>query len=471
MSRSLPPAPDSPVEKVVNRPTHFRHWLAEVALSQHRDPIAFFGVVQRAGFWRCVWPHRLGLFVISLGAIGIVAALASPTARPWAILTPLLLIFGLTGMIGLITIPTGTLTSATAWLSFWYLYGFSSPFLCLLLLSALAAASGPAFVLSLLVGLPIFLAFMTVDAAALLVHLAAARAEKQRAQFRLGGPPSQRLEIGRQQLVFWLRLAVAALLFLAALVLLLQASWQGSLFLVVTAAALVRGEASLLALVGLPLAWFDGQTRRWRATYCGRNPLLLPAAMVARALCQARLPARQASILLALLVESAAGPCIAPGFARLDDREQETILLHLSLRPGGADALCLFARHLAPAQASLANAYVRMAEEAAHPPNLQGWLRLLSSLSIASEERRREEVMDVLWQTQIGLAASTYSPQLEKAYAALRSFVSDLAGEIAAEIDGAWDEAIWPYALLSHLQAHHTALAQGRAHLPKEESR
>lgn len=470
MSQPLPPAPDSPVEIVVDRLVRLRHWLDEVALSQHRDPVAFFCTVQRAGFWRCAWPHRLGLVAICLGGIGVVAALAAPTTRPWAIVTPLLLIFGLTGIFGLITIPTGTLTSATVWLSFWYLYGFSAPFLCLLLLSALAATSGPAFVLSLLIGLPLFLAFITVDTAALLVHLTAARAEKRLAQFRLGGPVPHRLEISRQMLVFWLRLIVAALLFLTALALLLvngQVSWQGSLFLAVTAAALARGEASMLALAGLPLAWFDGEKGRWRATYSGRNALFLSASTVTRALRRSGLPARQASILLALLVEGAAGPCIAPGIARLDDREIEAILLHLSLRPGGADALYLLARHLSPAQTRLADVYARLAEEAAHPPNLQGWLRLLRSLTDLGEEKMPAGVMGVLWQTRVALVASTYSPHMDRAHSALQPFVSDLAGEATGEMDDPWDVAIWPRALLVHLQAHQAALTQRRVHLQK----
>ncbi|MBI3957332.1 MAG: hypothetical protein HY328_00885 [Chloroflexi bacterium] len=446
----------------------FLRWLDEIAICQHRDPIRFFDEVQRRGVWRCLWPYRLGLIGLCALLIGLVAWLADPVFRPWVILTPLLLIFGLIALFGVITIPTGTLTTATEWLGFWSLYGFSAPFLCILLLSALAAFPGPAFVLSFLIGLPIFLLFMAVDAGALVVCLSAQQEGKKRDQFRAGGPIAHGLEMPRQRLVFRLRFASAALLLLAgAAVLLIDGlgGWQGALFLVIAAAASLRGEATLLALAGLPLARFDGEHLRWRAAYCGRNGLLLPARTLRGALRRVGHPASQSSILLALLTESAAAPFISRGLRRMDDAEIGDILLHLSLRPGAADALRLFAPHLSPAQARLAGGYARLAEEAANPPDLQRWLGGLAALTASDEGERLHPVLELLAQARAALASYTHNPQVEQALSGMQEFVAELEEESAKKAGEGLETGVWPRALLRHLQVHRRALVQGKGKL------
>lgn len=441
-------------------------WLDRIALRQHRDPIGFFGEVQRLGLWRSLWPYRLGLMGLCIGLIGLFAWRSDDVSRPWVILTPLLFVFGLVGFFGLLTIPTGTLTTATGWLSFLYLYAFSVPFLLVLLFASLAVFSTPAFVLSFWVGPPFLLAWMLVDVGGLLLHLAEQKEDAKRGQFRLGGPLAQRARIGRQRLLFWLRAGCAGLLLLAALLVWAvygASGWQGALFLGVAGLGLLRLEATLLALMGLPLVWFDSSAGNWRAAYCGRAALLLPAPLLLGALQEGIHPASQAAILLTLLAEGAAAPSIRRCVARLPEAELSEILLHLSLQPGGAEGLRYFALPLPRHLPLTAEMYARLVEESAKPLDLQRWLSPLSSLPSTQPKEEADAILGILRQAHIALSAWAGSSAVEEGYIALGRFVDELR-ESMEQAGEEWDDAIWPVALWRHLQVHRQPLAwQGTA--------
>lgn len=465
MSQSLPSAPSSPLALSSGFLRSLWLWLDRVGLWQHRNPIDFFEEVQCRGFWRSLWPYRLGLIGLCIGLIGLIAWLSAPVSRPWIVAAPLLLLFGLTALIGLITIPCGTLATATEWLSFWYLYCFSAPFLLILLLTSLAALSDTAFALSFLLGLPLFLAWMAVDAGALLVYLAGQKEQRKRAQFRPGGPSATHLELDRQRLLFGSRAGCAALLLLAALTLLLTdglAGWQGALFLGAMAMGLLRLEATLLALAGFPLAWFDRNAGRWQAAYCGRNALLTPVHVFLRTWQQSQHPASRAAILLALLNQGAAGPFVRRGVARVDAAGIAEILLHLSMRPGAADGLRYLTPLLPLPLAQMAEVYARLAEEAARPIDQQMWLSALPDSSLAQPIGEARDALSILLQTRAALSSYVHSPTVAQAYVSLHRFVSNLFAS-TAKTGVVLDAAAWPETLLRHLRVHQQVLAQAEA--------
>jgi hypothetical protein len=422
-------------------------------LQQHTDPAAFVrnqGREHRA-IWHDAWRSRLVVAAALLLPL-IVLAIAEDNTQIVGLALIALCIRAMA-----VSVPI----MVTHQIQYWLLYMVSPVIVAASFLLGLYPVTPLAAAVSWLLAFLFGLGAMGVDAGVLWVDRRAQEARRAGRSRRAGGPSAEMPELRLQERLRTLRLAVGGgSLILATIV--LNLSRPVPLFLVATTfAAWAAGWLRLDALVlcwlrRAPLVACEDGPQECRATYTGRFTLFAPAALIRETIAPEPSPSTASRALLALLQQGSLGPTVRQVAALLPTEQAHALLLHLSLRDGGAEAIRYLRPVLSRSLQYAAACYVALAVEAAAPTDLQRWLQVLSQRHLfdwrlAPGEMQR--ICQVLALVRDALLCYEYAPVVARAIAELRQLIQT-PGEASLETEQ-WS---WPHALLRHLETHNERL-------------
>ncbi|MGB0384835.1 MAG: hypothetical protein ACPGWR_08440 [Ardenticatenaceae bacterium] len=358
----------------------------QVALRQHREPMAFFEDLKQKRISRTIWQARLSamfvviIFLFSAKNISHATWVSQFVNSAGKIFTGQIYIFGM------------LLITTQAW-RFWLLYLFSLPILTLLFLCGLADTAPALFRLGWFICLPFVVGVLLTDVMSLMAYKRVSHVRSQRVRQRSKGPTADLPALRQWLRVRRIRLAVASVLIVAAIATPLWLESNQSVFwwavgLLFGAAGCTHLDATLLAYFGKqPLVKYDPQRGDMRTTYIGRHALFVPCNSLIQAITPQPEGQKASAALLALLREGGLGPLVRSLWSHLPDEQRHSLLLHLSLREGGAEAIRFLSHKssLPDSLSQVATWYADLAGEAAKPLDLQQWIGLLKEAPECSD--------------------------------------------------------------------------------------
>ncbi len=437
-------------------------FIIEALLQQHRDPIAFLENQKNSPhrIWRPAWLLRggmiAGLFIL-LGMVAVFSGHRWGEMVGYAILslTILLILSSLSIMI-------------THQAQFWLLYVYSPPALLAALLCGLTPLSKIWLIIGWGIGLPFLVGALISDTGTLWVHKQLGEITHERARQRTGGVIS-----ALPALIFWrqVRLARLSLAILTIpIILWLFNSEQEALLCGLIISSVLIGclhlDATALSWVrDFPLVRFNPQQGQWRTTYIGRSALFVPLRRIRRLIASPVSFSEASAIIPVLLREGCLGPPIRRSVRELSPDQAQSLILHLSLREGGAAAI----EYLKPAFPQLlhkmTDCYGSLATEAAKPPDLQRWIAVLTNRCAGVAGIAAGCDID-LNKIRDALVSHQHTDTIDTAITELQSFIQSLYNttpQITAK-DAQQSAQLktfplsWPVALQFHLKRHRRRL-------------
>lgn len=425
----------------------------QVALRQHREPMAFFEDLKQKRLSPMVWVARLwAMFVVIILLLNAKTISDATWVSEFVSLTAKILVVQIK-IFGMLLITT------QAW-RFWLLYLFSPPMLALFLICGLADRAPALFRLGWFICLPFMLGILLTDVISLLAYKRVLHLRARRTRQRSKGPAVELPALRQWLRVRRIRLVVAFFLIVAAIATpLWQESGQSVLWwamaLLFGAAGCTHLDATLLASFGKqPLVKYEPQHNDMRSTYIGRHALFLPYYSVTQVITPQPEGQKASAALLALLREGGLGPLVRSLYTNLPDEQRHSLLLHLSLREGGAEAI-RFLTHKSSLPASLsqlATWYADLANEAAKPPDLQQWIALLKQAPNPSEIPMFDnDIRPILARAGEALLQYKYAPSITSARQEVADLVEQLYAPLAQDSPPPHPLS-WPVALRLHLE-------------------
>jgi len=448
----------------------------QVALRQHREPMAFFEELKQKRISRMIWLARLSvMFAVIILLLNAKNISDATWVSQFVGLSAKILVVQ-TQIFGMLLITT------QAW-RFWLLYLFSPPMLALLLLCGLADTAPAVFIVGWVIGLPFVLGVLLSDAISLVAYKRILHGRRRRARQRSKGPAADLPALRQWLRVRRIRIVVAFVLIAAAIATpLWQESGQSALWwamaLLFGAAGSVHVDATWLAYFGKwPLVKYDPQRSDMRTTYIGRHALFVPYYSVTEAITPQPEGKKASAALLALLREGGLGPLVHSLCSNLPEEQRHGLLLHLSLRKGGAEAIRFLSHksglaHLVreiglkarnffshkpleqnlPPLCQVATWYADLATEAAKPPDLQQWIALLKQAPDPSEIQTFDhDIRPILARACEALLQYNYAPCITSARQEVADLVEQLYAPLAQETPPPHPLS-WLVALRLHLE-------------------
>ena len=410
----------------------------QVALRQHREPMAFFEDLKQKRISRMIWWARLSAMFVVIIFLLKAKNISDATwvSQLVSLSTKILVVqFQILGFL---------LITTYAW-RFWLLYLFSPPMLALLLICGLADTVPAAFIVGWVIGLPFVLGMLLTDVISLVAYKRVLHVRSRRARQRSKGPAADLPALRQWLRVRRIRLAVAFVLIAAAITTPLwqdQSALWWCVGLLFGAAGCTHFDATLRAYFGKrPLVKYDPQGGDMRTTYVGRHALFVPFDSVTQAITPQPEGKKASAALLALLREGGLAPLVHSLSTNLPDEQRHCLLLHLSLREGGAEAIRFlshksglphFVREIGfktrnffldkpleqnlPPLCQVATQYADLASEAAKPLDLQQWIALLKRAPSRSEIPAFDnDISPILARVCEALLQYNYAPSITSA--------------------------------------------------------
>lgn len=436
-------------------------FIDQVALRQHREPMAFFEDLKQNRMSPMIWAARLSamfvviIFLFSAKKISDATWVSQFVNSAAKIFTGQICIFG---MLLIIT---------QAW-RFWLLYLFSPPILTLLFICGLADRAPALFRVGWFICLPFVVGMLLTDVMSLVAYKRVSHVRSQRVRQRSKGPTADLPALRQWLRVRRIRLAVASILIVAAIATPLWLESGRSVFwwgvaLLFGAAGCIHFDATLLAYFGnWPLVKYGAQHRHMRSTYVGRHALFVPCNSVIQAITPQPEGQKASAGLLALLREGGLGPLVRSLYTDLPEEVRHNLILHLSLREGGAEAIRFLSHKssLPDSLSQLATWYADLASEAAKPPDLQQWIGLLKEAPECSGMPIFDQHIRPIF-SRAGEALLQYNDaaSITSARQEVADFVSTLYTPLA-QSDPPPHPLSWPVALRLHLERRSQRFAE-----------
>lgn len=437
-------------------------FITEALWLQHRDPIAFLENQKNSPhrIWRSAWLLRGGMIAGLFILLSIAAVFSEGRWGKmvgYAVLSLMIL-----------QILSGLSIMITHQAQFWLLYVYSPPALLAALLCGLTPLSRIWLIIAWGIGLPFLVGALISDTGTLWVHKQLGEINHERERQRTGG-----VIAALPALIFWRQVRLARLspaILTIPIVLWLFNPEQEALLCGLTISSVLIGclhlDATALSWIqGSPPVKFNPQQGQWRTTYIGRSALFIPLKRMRRLIASSASFSEASAIIPVLLREGCLGPSIRRSVRELSPDLVQSLVLHLSLREGGAAAIEYLKPAFPQSLHKMADCYGALATEAAKPPDLQRWIAVLTNHCAGGTGITAGCDID-LNKIRDALVSHQHTDAIDTAITELQSFIQSLYNPTPQIMAGDDEPSVqlktlplsWPVALQFHLKRHRRRL-------------